>query len=284
MKTYLIYILVFIVFITLSCSSVVKIPVNNPPEITINDENKTVVIINDFEIDELSLKNPEETEVYNSGVRNLIRGLTDSISADDNLRFIACDSLIKVKADSIYSTDSFPDYSEFICREHSASNLLAINHFEIFFDHTDNYDEMEEGEVTTRDYSLGIVAGFELYNSNGVLIKSSSVDESKLHKSRPVLIKWISIDPAVKKAGKNVDIVSFEVGKKYRGKFYPSINYNYKQYYTGKVFKESNKFIEKGDWGNARKLLLKMTESTDPKIPQEKVAHNLSVVNEALEY
>jgi hypothetical protein len=282
MKTYLIYILVVMVFIISSCSSVIQIPVYNPPEITINDENNTIAIINNFEVGELNLQNPKEIEVYNSGIRNLISGLTDSISDDDKLRFIVCDSLIKMKADNIYSTDSFSRYSEFICREHSASGLLVINDFEIFFDHTDNYDEMEEGEVTTRDFSIGIQVGFKLYNKNGELIKSSNVDESKIHKSRPVLIKWISIDPSVKKAGENVDAVSFAVGRKYRGKFYPGINYYNKQYYTGKVFKEANQFMIKGDWENAKKALLKMAESSDPKIPQEKVAHNLSIVYEAL--
>ncbi|HSO88766.1 MAG TPA: DUF6340 family protein [Draconibacterium sp.] len=282
MKSYLINTFVFIIFITSSCSSVIQIPVNTPPEITIKDENKTVVIINDINIEELNLQNPKEIEVYNSGIRNLIIALTDSISDDEKLRFVVCDSLIKAKADSMYSTDSFPGYSEFVCREHSASNLLVLNHFEIFFDHTDNYDETDEDDVTTRDYSLGIVAGFALHNSSGALIKSSIVDEMKHHKSRPVLIKWISIDPSVKKAGKNVDLVSYELGRKYRGKFYPSINYDYKQYYTGKVFKEANQFMKKGDWENAKKALLKMAASSDPQIPQEKVAHNLSIVYEAL--
>ena len=109
-----------------------------------------------------------------------------------------------------------------------------------------------------------------------------NVEEIKHHKSRLVLIDWITISPSVSKAGKNVDLVSYSVGRKYRGKFYPGTDYVDRQCYTGKIFKEANKFIKNGDWENARKVLLKMTESNDPKISQEKVAHNLSIVYEAL--
>jgi len=284
MKKFLVYIPVAIVFIISSCSSIIQIPVKYPPELTITNENKTIVIINDFDISKLNLQNPKEIEVYISGVKNLINGLTDSISEDDKLKFTVCDTLTKIKADSIFSTDTFPGYKEFICRENSASNLLTINNLEIFFDQEDNYDDLEEDKVTSRDHYLGIRAGFELYSSNGKLIDNSNVEVLKLHKTRMVLTKWITIDPSVKKAGENVDLLSYAVGRKYRGKFYPSTDFVTRQYYKGKVFRESNKFIEKGDWGNARIVLLKMTESTNPKISQEKVAHNLSVANEALGY
>ena len=283
MKACWIYILVFIVITTSSCSSIIQIPVKYPPEFTFDGENKTVVIINNFDVSALNLDNPVQIDVYNSGVRNLIVGLTDSVSKNDDIKFIVCDSLVKIEADSIFSTDTLPDYKALICSEHSASNLLVINNFEIFITHSENYDDdFEPDDVTSRDFYLGIRAGFELFNNRGKLIESSNVEEIKHHKSRLVLIDWITISPSVSKAGKNVDLVSYSVGRKYRGKFYPGTDYVDRQFYTGKIFKEANKFIKNGDWENARKVLLKMTESTDPKISQEKVAHNLSIVYEAL--
>jgi hypothetical protein len=283
MKAYVIYILVFIVILTSSCSTIIQIPVKFPPEFTFDDENKTVVIINNFDVSALNLANPGQIDVYNSGVENLIIGLTDSVSESDDIKFIVCDSLVKIEADRMFSTDTFPDYKVLICSKHSASKLLVINNFEIFINKSDNYDDsFEPDDVTSRDFYLGVRAGFDLFSNNGKLIESSTVEEIKHHKSRVVLIDWFTITPSVSRAGKNVDLVSYSVGRKYRGKFYPGTDYVDRHYYTGKIFKESKSFIKNGDWENARKVLLKMTESTDPKISQEKVAHNLSVVYEAL--
>ena len=278
------YIPVFFVLILSACSTVVKFPVWHSPDLVPDDENKTVVILNDIDISKLNIQNQKEAEVRYSGIRNLIVGLTDSVSEDDDFKFLECDSLTVNKTKSIFPSDTIPEYKKFIYRKYSDSNLLIVKNFEIFFNQTDNFDdsELDENKVVSRNYYLGIRAGFELYGKNGQFIESSIVEDLMLHKTKPVLIKWITIDPSVKKAGTNVDLVSYSVGRKYRAKFYPAAIYVYRQYYMGKIFREADRFVKKGDWMNARKALLKIAESNDPKIPQEKLAHNLSVVNEAL--
>lgn len=54
------------------------------------------------------------------------------------------------------------------------------------------------------------------------------------------LIRWIEITPAIKKAGKNVDIAAKSIGVKYRAKFYGNIENVTRKYYSEKILKKLN--------------------------------------------
>ena len=282
------YLFVLLFFLGTSCVTTVNIPVRYQPEIKLTEANPKILFVNQFDPESLNLKNEKETNVYASGVEQVILGLQQTFNEDENIEFVNCEPSIKIIADSLYKNSSNPDYIKFLCKDNGASHLLELDNFTIFFDSNINEDEDDfdsdddSNELKIREFTVVIDAGFKLYDAEGKLINNSVVQETRHHKSRLVLIQWIELTPSVKKAGKNVDIAAKSIGVKYRAKFYQNIVNSPRNYYAGKDFKEVKKFIMSKDWIKAREALLIMAETDNQDISQKKVAHNLGVVYEAL--
>jgi len=277
-----------ILFAGTSCVTTVNFPVRHQPEIILMEEKPKIIYANNFDPAKLNLDNQKETDVYYSGVENVLTGLLETYNEDKNIEFESCDLSIKIIADSLYQNSSKADYVKYICNENEATHLLVMDTFTVFFDShiDDSQDDFDSDdgskELKFRDFSVIVRVEFSLYNKDGKLINRSTIAETKHHKTRPVLIRWIEITPAIKKAGENIDKAARSIGVKFRAKFYENIENVTRQYYAGSDFKEVQQYMVNKDWIRAREALLLMSKSGNPDIPQNKVAYNLSVVYEAL--
>jgi hypothetical protein len=271
-----------------SCVSTVNIPVLHQPEITLNEEKPKIIFISNFDPARLNLKNEKEREIYYSGAGNVFTGLLETFKQDSNIVFENCASSVKTMADSLYQNSSNPGYIKYVCEQNEASYLLVMDTFVVFFNSNidesgDDFDTGDDSdELKFRDFTVVVQVDFLLYNKEEKLINGCALEETKHHKSRPVLISWIEITPAVKKAGDNIDKAARSIGVKYRAKFYGNIENVTRNYYADKDFREVKSFMINNDWIKAREALLLMTKSENPDISQKKVAHNLGVVYEAL--
>ena len=280
------YLFVLLFFLGTSCVTTVKIPVRYQAEIKLKEANPKILFVNNFDPESLNLKKKEETDVYTSGVAQVIMGLQQTFNEDEKIEFVKCEPSTKSIADSLYENSSNPDYIKFVCKENDVSYILAMDNFTISFnsyinEDEDDFDE-DSNDLKFREFTVVVDVNFKLYDSEGKLINNSVVQQTKHHKSRLVLIRWIELTPAVKKAGKNVDIAAKSIGVKYRAKFYDNIADVPRNYYAGKDFKEVKQFMQNKDWTKARNALLNMTKMENPDVPQKKVAHNLGVVYEAM--
>lgn len=282
------YLFVAIFVVMSSCVTTVKFPVRHKPEITLNEEKPKILFVSNFDPAKLNLKNKKETEIYYSGAGNVISGLFETFNEDSNIEFENCEFSVKTIADSLYQNTSNPGYIKFVCEQNEASYLLVMDTFAVFFnsqmDESQNDFDTDDGstELKFRDFTVVVQVDFLLYNKEEKLIHSCTLEETKHHKTRPVLISWIEITPAVKKAGENIDEAARSIGVKYRAKFYGNIENVTRNYYADKDFREVKSFMVNNDWIKAREALLLMTKMENPDIPQKKVAHNLGVVYEAL--
>jgi hypothetical protein len=290
MKAHIYLMCLFVVLlITPSCLTVVKFQVKHPPELKLAKENSRFVYINTYDLAELNLSDEKKITVYNSGIKNVQLGLEETFLEDTKIEFVVCNSAIKQKADSLFQSSTNPDYTKFICDEYEATHLLELDSFDMFFNShiiEDSEDDMddEDGskEIKFRSFTVTVEVDFKLFSKDGKLFNRSTIKKSKHHKSRPILIQWIELTPSVKKAGKNVNLLSKSIGINYRGRFYPNLENVSRDYYGGKDFKEIRPLIENKEWHKAKDALLLMIESNDSSISQKQVAHNLYVVYKAL--
>lgn len=288
MKAYVYSMYLLALLLITSCVTVVEFPVKHPPEIRLSEENPSFVYINSYDPARLDLNDDKKMEVYNSGIKNIQLGLVDAFLEDEKYEFVVCQPAIQQKADSLFQSSSNLEYAKFICSEYAASHLLEMDTLNLHFNshiiesEDDMDDEDGSKEIKFRSFTVTVEAGFKLYDKDGKLFNQSTVKKSKHHKTRPVLIQWIELTPSIKKAGKNVNLLTKSMGNNYRGKFYPNLEMISRTYYGGKDFKEVRPFMENKEWHKARDALLLMAESDNPSISQKQVAHNLSIVYKAL--
>jgi hypothetical protein len=86
--------------------------------------------------------------------------------------------------------------------------------------------------------------------------------------------------PSLERARQDIGELAFQSGLDYVSKFYPHMTQDIQELYSGKPFRDSNRYVFSRDWKKAVELLEELIKNSDPVVA-EKAKHNLEVVKEA---
>jgi len=269
-------------FIT-SCSKIIYISKSIDPEIPLDKEHHNIVFVNLFDYTSSDNVKDQEKMSFHHGVMGLLEGL--SSITNDSLFSFAVDDTLKKGIDNGLLTTLFPEDSiSAICSRNRSDLLLTLDSLSVFFDWEVDEGYDENGKVErTKNFYIHTNFFISLYSSAGELINRSEVDQSNLYRSRPTFLYGaITLKPSLAKAKGVVGNMAFQAGQDYIAKFYPQINQDVKQLYTGKLFRESNDLIFARNWNKAIELLTQLASNQDPEVAK-KAIHNLEVAKEASE-
>lgn len=263
-----------------SCSSLLFLDKTLAPEIIPEKEHNVITFVNDFDYTLPVYVKSKNAETFNFGVANLIDGLSSAFSKDGSFSFLVTDTLNKSVGIGLLTTLMPMDSVRAICTRYTADMLLVLDSMNIFFDWETIVEDGGDGSKNkTKNFYLFTTFYISLYSAKGELINRSKVERSSFYKSRPALSGLITFKPSLANARIKVGNLAFLTGQDYVDKFYPKVVQESRKIFTGKVFKESNMYMETGRWGKAIELLEQLTKSPDPKTA-EKARQNLSVARE----
>lgn len=282
MKSFLCYLFMALFLLSsTSCSKLIYISKTLEPEIILEKGRNDIVFVNLFDYTLPVYVKEKNEESYHAGVMKLTEGLASSFSEDKSINFFTGDSLKKGTELGLLTTLLPTDSVKAICTRFNSNILLALDSMNVFFDWETIVDTDADGSKSkTKNFYLYTDFFLSLYSSDGDLINRSKTQRSMFYKSRPTLSGLITIQPSIAKAKDEIESLGALAGQDYADKFYPQNVQEPRQVYYGKVFKESNAYIDAGNWSKAIELLEKLAESSDPKIAK-KARNNLDVAKEA---
>jgi hypothetical protein len=266
-----------------SCTKFIFIEKTLDPEIIPQKKNGTIVFVNLFNYTSPAYVKEKNVAPYRSGVKKLTEGLSLIPPGDKLYNFVIGDTLRK-GIDAGMLTALLPiDSVTAICKQYNADMLLALDSMNIFFDWETIVENSDDGSKSkTKNFYLYTNFFLSLYTSAGDLMNRSKVENSTFYKSRPTLSGLITIQPSMVKATGSIEQLAFQAGQDYVDKFYPRTENESRLIYSGKPFKESNAYLETGNWDKAIELLEPLTRSPDSGIAT-KARQNLYVAKEAME-
>jgi hypothetical protein len=272
---------VVLLVISTSCSTYIYFERALPPEIVPSEKKNTIAFLNVFDYTKLTYTNENKIEVNIAGINKVEEGLEQAFAENPDFKFLVFDTLVEGRASASFANDIIPDSVSIICREAKANLVLALEAFSTYFDQVIEVEEYDDGSKSrTAYFTLIVKAGFTLYNATGVRVDRNMITESEMYLSRPALTGIYAIPPSLVKASGEINKLALAAGKDYVGRFYPSSEKVSRKLKTGKEFTDAVAFCRFGNWPEAVKALMPLTESTNPKI-SGKAAYNLSVVYEA---
>ena len=271
---------VLFTFMNTGCLSYLQIQKTRPPEITLNDDERSLQFVNFYDYNRLDFDNEERTMVYISGVNQLIEGIKRTFGQNPDFVLFADDSLVRGKARVNFEDPLAPDSVKFFCSKNRTDMLLALEAYDIYYDKDIVVNEDEDGKKSkTADYYLVVRPGLTLYDKNGNIINSSLLYAEEYIDSRSVILLDIAIRPSYAKRKEEIDRMSFDLGTDYINKFYPTDYLESRSFYTGKNFKPIIPYMQQHNWQQAIDMLLPLAASSDPK-EARRAAKNLAVAYE----
>jgi hypothetical protein len=266
-----------------ACSTVVNMQKSYPPQYDLNYERKDFVFVNYFDYVLPEYIKDKNEVAYKNAVAGFADGVSSVFNKDRTASVHVADTMARGYTVSNMQTQSFADSIIALCKSYNANMLIAIDSLNIWFDWDTEVEENEDGSVSkTKNFYLYVRPYISLYASTGEIIDRCFIDRIELYKSRPTLSGLITIKPSLAKASREINIMSYNAGREFANKFYPSSEDIMVSLYTGKDFTFSNREVKLGNLGHAVDMLTPLTQSSNKNIAR-KASHNLSVVNEMIE-
>ncbi len=268
-------------FVCTSCSKYISYTVPTPPEIEIQNIPCRIGFINQYDYTSLPFDNDDKKKVYIDAIKQLLTSLETFFMEDENFKFLLIDSLKKGHALTNFPAQINADKVVSFCDSASIDLLLMLDFFHpAFLIETDVEEDDDGSKSRTNNVDLLVEAGFTLYGRTGNVHDRSKASSSKFYQSRPALVSFVSIGPSMNKAGKEVKLLSKEIGEDYIEKFYPGTRQAMDKIFIGEAFKKVEIYMKNDNWDEAIELLLPMANSKDSKI-SKKASHNLSIAYKA---
>lgn len=268
-----------------SCMSYVQLTKTLPPEITIYDNESLVQYISLYDPHKLEYNSDKRIDVHVSGEKKVKEGLIQAFTDNREFDLIYYDSSYFARdARENFTKPLHTDSVKLFCSFDSVPLLLTLDTYSIFYDkELDSYQTEDGAYKETAHYYLIVKAGFSLYDSTGFLIDRSDVSLSEYIDTRETFFLGLAIRPSFGNKKPLIDRMSFDIGKQYIDKFYPSTVHTYESYYITKEFEEITPYIKNENWEKAKELLLNLYASPNLKrITRIRLLHNLSTVYKAL--
>lgn len=263
-----------------SCAKIIYIGKRIDPEIILEKEQHNIVFVNLFDYTSSINIKKKDVASFHNGVMGLLEGLS-SFSSDASFNLVVGDTLKKGIETGFLTTLLPVDSVSAICNRNKSNMLLALDSLNIYFDWETTAEDDNNGYTSkTKNFYINTRIFLSLYSVTGDLINRSELDQSTFYRSRPTLSGIITIVPSLARAREDIGELAFQSGLDYVSKFYPRINQDTQQLYSGKPFRDSNRYVFSRDWKKAGELLEELIKNSDP-IVAEKAKHNLEVVKEA---
>jgi hypothetical protein len=271
---------VTLVILFCSCTKTVYIGRRTDPEISLSKEHHNLIFINLFDYNSSDLVKERERFVYSDGIKGLIDGLA-AFSNDTSFTFSVGMAVKKWNSKENMTTllpaDSITDF----CARHNANLLLTLDSISIYFS-TDTVSGNIYGGKSGKmiDFYLTANSFLSLYKNDGTLIDRSEADQSLFFRSRTFIPGITYSLPSVAGLRDEAASLAFQAGQDYVAKYYPEFSQETEKLFTGKAFKESNRYVFARDWLKAEQLLEELMMSSDAGIAA-RARHNLEVVQSA---
>jgi hypothetical protein len=269
-------------FLLFSCAKIIYISKRIEPEIILEKERHNIVFVNLFDYTSSININKKDQVSFHNGVMGLLEGLS-SFSSDTSFNLVVDDTLKKGIETGFLTTLLPIDSVSAICNRNKSNILLALDSLNIYFDWETTAEDDNSGFTSkTKNFYINTRFFLSLYSITGDLINRSEVDQSTFYRSRPTLSGIITIVPSMERARQDIGELAFQSGLGYVSKFYPHMTQDTQELYSGKPFRDSNRYVFSQDWKKAIELLEELIKNSDP-IVAEKAKHNLEVVKKAAE-
>jgi hypothetical protein len=265
-----------------SCTRYVYLSKTYDPEIIPSKKPGRIVFVNIFNYTSQAYVKEKNEFAYHAGVSKLLEGLSSSFSKDESFIFIPGDTLKKDITPGQLTAYMAKDTVLAICDRYNSDMLLTLDSLTIFIDWTFTVNSDGENKEKEKQYYLHTNFYLSLYSSTGDLVNRSMIEKSIFYVARDALLLIVTFKPSIAKAIETIKPLAFEAGKDYVSKFYPRTVQESREIYGGKVFKESNLYIDLRNWDKATELLDQLARLPDQNVAR-KARHNLSVVKEISE-
>lgn len=265
-----------------SCTRYLYVSKTYDPEIIPSKKPGRIAFVNIFDYTSPAYVKEKNEISYHAGVIKLSEGLSSSFSKDESFIFIPGDTLKKDILTGQLTAFMAKDTVLAICERYNSDMLLTLDSLNIFFDWTFTVNSDGEYKEKEKQFYLHTKFYLSLYSATGDLINRSMIEKSTFYESREAILLIVTFKPSIAKAIETIKPLSFEAGEAYVSKFYPRTVQESREIYGGKVFKESNLYIDLRNWDKATELLDQLARLPDKDIAR-KARHNLSVVKEISE-
>lgn len=254
-----------------------------PPELVLTPKYNRVAVVSAFDTELLDFREAKN-EVYSNGSKELIESLVKNLSERTELDVLTSDTVINAGILHYYKPESIDQQlRREIGKQVGTPLLLVLESYSISFDQEVDVVKNEDGSKDrTAHYDLNVSALVNLYDSTGRLIDESLIERIHYdYNSRSVISGLLAAGPAMGKAGKEINVLSRNIGSAWVDKLHPRDFEVIKYIHTHKALKASTNALMARDWQTAISLLTSLTSHSETKIAG-KACYNLSVAYEAI--
>lgn len=245
----------------------VAVPVDYTAKLNFRPDSTTIVLINQFDINQAKITNKKKLDVIKSGAVAAINSAAMQLGQLQHVKVI---NLVDSAAFAVN-----PDSVKLIAVKNNANYVLALKSFtaDIGLSEISNY---------TTYYNTNTAVNFVLYESNGIYhrdLKGTAVDAQS---EQPYfgLLPTLLIHPTVKGNKQSIKTSAEHATENALQDYFPYTITHNRPLYNDAIFLPAIKEIQAGNLNKADSLLTPFLQDKNPQIAS-KAAYNLAVVYES---
>lgn len=269
-----------VILLISSCATTVYVTKEYSPEIVVNGNPKTIVLINNFNYSNPDIVKYKEQGTYARAIGEFLKGAMTVLSSDDSLKVIVADTIRTYTEPGMLTALLPADTVADICNRYGACMLISLDSVTLGF-YSDVYylETIEYLNIYSRTFHFFSEFFLSSYKSSGELVVRSTVDKDAVYSWRPALTDFVAFNPSLHAAERKIGKLAFPCGKEYASRFYPYRETIAREVYNGIYFTESNNLMKSGRWEEAISILEELSKSHDKQISKNAL-NNLQVAKE----
>jgi len=264
-----------------SCIAVVQVPVTEPPEIILPAGPQEIVFVSRFDTAQISFTEEKVTALYKECYQAFVEGLQDGFKSIEHLSLNMTDTAVPGRWYTSL-TPEFPDSTQVIqlIKQYKPNYLMTLDAFKLDLQREEELIDYGDGAVGRRVYYyIDASAALALYDQDGQVADKMLMNDQQYIDNRSAGI--LQTRPNIGDYGDLAGSLVYDLGYEYALMFVEYDIFVTRYMYKSKQFKQVIDLVENGQWEDARKALLPLTEHPNQKIAQQ-AAQNMAVVAEAL--
>lgn len=271
----------FFCFIIASCTTIVQIPLIEPPEILLPPGPQKIVFVSRFDTTQISYTKEKVTAVYKEGYQAFIEGLQEGFKSIEHLSLTVPDTAVLGRWYTS-ETPKFPDSTQVfnLINQYKPNYLLTLDAFKLEQLREEELVDYGDGSIGRQvSYYIDVSIALALFDQDGQVADKMLMKDQQYIENR--LRGFFVTSADIGKYGEITGPLAFDLGYEYALMFIEYEIFDTRYMYSNKQFKQVLALVEKGQWEDARKTLLPLTEHPNEKVAQ-KAAHNMAIIAEAL--
>ena len=271
----------FFCFIIISCTTIVQIPLIEPPEILLPPGPQEIVFVSRFDTSQISFTDEKVTAVYKEGYQAFIEGLQEGFQSIEHLSLTLPDTAVLGRWYTS-ETPKFPDSTQVfnLINHYKPDYLMTLDAFKLEQLREEELIDYGGGSIGRHiNYYIDVSAALALFDQDGQVADKMLMNDQQYIDDR--FRGFFVTKPDIGKYGEIVGPLAYDLGYEYALMFIDYEIFDTRYMHSNKQFKQVLALVEKGQWDDARKTLLPLTEHPDKKVAQ-KAAHNMAIIAEAL--